>query len=189
MVRSPARDNAYAADYDDMTMLKRFADSRNVAVLLVHHTRKMGDNDVFNTVSGTTGVTGSGDSSMVLVKDARMGDGATLSVTGRDIEQQEFKIKLKDCHWHLVERMGMEEMVERQIPECVLRVVEFMDLRGVIWSGTASELVAITDAEINPSVLPKKLNQYRWFLEDKGIAYARERNREQRTIILTFILP
>lgn len=65
-VRTPSRDNAYAADYNDVSVLTAFADAHDLAVLVVHHTSKMGDADVFNTVSGTTGITGSADSTFVL---------------------------------------------------------------------------------------------------------------------------
>ena len=49
-VRTQSRDNAYAADYGDVSALKGFADANGLAVLVVHHTRKMGDADVLNTV-------------------------------------------------------------------------------------------------------------------------------------------
>ena len=43
MVREPSRDSAYAADYADLTPLKKLADANGIAVVVVHHTRKMGD--------------------------------------------------------------------------------------------------------------------------------------------------
>lgn len=51
-IRNPIRDNAYAVDYDDMSVLKRFADERRIAVIVVRRTRKMPDSDVLATASG-----------------------------------------------------------------------------------------------------------------------------------------
>ena len=102
-VRAPSRDSAYAADYGDVGALKGYADSHGLAVLAVHHTRKMGDADVFNTVSGTTGITGSADSTFVLTKQGRSSEYATLSLTGRDVEFQELKLRFNDCSWELIE--------------------------------------------------------------------------------------
>ena len=115
-VRAPSRDSAYAADYGDVGALKGFADENGLAVLAVHHTRKMGDDDVFNTVSGTTGITGSADSTFVLAKQSRSSDYATLSVTGRDVEFQELKLRFNDCSWELIEKTSAEELTEYYAP-------------------------------------------------------------------------
>ncbi len=113
-VRAPSRDSACAADYGDVGALKGFADSRGLAVLAVHHTRKMGDADVFNTVSGTTGITGSADSTFVLAKQSRSSEYATLSLTGRDVEFQELKLRFNDCSWELIEKTSAEELAVRE---------------------------------------------------------------------------
>ena len=95
-VRAPSRDSAYAADYGDVGALKGFADEYGLAILAVHHTRKTGDDDVFNTVSGTTCTTGSADSTFVLAKQGRASEYATLSLPGRDVEFQELKLRFND---------------------------------------------------------------------------------------------
>ncbi len=97
MVRSVSKDSAYAADYGDMNALKKFADKNGLAILCIHHNRKMGDSDVFNTVSGTDGITGAADCTMILNNLNRSAHRATLSVTGRDVEFQEYKIRMNDC--------------------------------------------------------------------------------------------
>ena len=53
-VRGVKNDNAYANDYRDLSLLKRIADQHGTAILLIHHLRKEGDEDVFNRISGTT---------------------------------------------------------------------------------------------------------------------------------------
>ena len=70
-VRTASKDNAYASDYGDISLIKDFADRHSLAVIVVHHIRKQNDSDVFNKVSGTTGLTGSADATFVLEKEKR----------------------------------------------------------------------------------------------------------------------
>ena len=88
-VRTASKDNAYASDYGDISLIKDFADRHSLAVIVVHHIRKQNDSDVFNKVSGTTGLTGSADATFVLEKEKRASDTAKLYVTDfmRDKEE------------------------------------------------------------------------------------------------------
>lgn len=66
MIKDAGRDYSYSADYRELASLKGFADEHGITVLLINHTRKMGDRDVMNTVSGTNGITGVADFTWVL---------------------------------------------------------------------------------------------------------------------------
>lgn len=80
----PRGDGSYANDYSELSALKRLADKFRVSFLVVHHTRKGVSEDPFHRVSGTQGITGSADTSLVL--DRQHGkDTAQLYVTGRDV--------------------------------------------------------------------------------------------------------
>ena len=141
MVREPSRDSAYAADYADLSPLKRLADDSGIAVVVVHHTRKMGDADVFNTVSGTTGITGCADSTMVLSNVNRADGNATLSIAGRDREFIELKVRFRQCRWNLIEVTSQEELEERDVPDDVLRTLDYMAGRLGQWQGTSTDLL------------------------------------------------
>lgn len=96
------KEGAYAADYREVGALKAFADKHNVAVLLVHHLRKMKDDgDPFNMISGTNGIMGAADTTMVLTKEKRGDENATFSAIGRDIESSDTILRFnKDtCYW------------------------------------------------------------------------------------------
>ena len=57
----------YGNDYDDISSIKRIADGFNIAILLVHHLRKLQDSDdPFNDVSGSTGIIGAADTNFIL---------------------------------------------------------------------------------------------------------------------------
>ena len=88
-VRNPMKDsNPYASDYRDLGVLKQLADRHGIALLLIHHLRKMNDDDPMNMISGTTGISGATDGNFVLRKDKRSTGTATLFCTGRDIPYQ-----------------------------------------------------------------------------------------------------
>lgn len=141
-VRSPTGDSIYAADYGDFSALKAIADKHGLAMMVVHHTRKMADEDIMNTVSASSEITGSADSIWVLKRASRGVGDATLTVTGRDVEFRELKLALGDCRWNLIERTSEEELEEREIPDCVLKVVEFMNANVEdSWSGSVGDLI------------------------------------------------
>jgi hypothetical protein len=76
----------YENDYRALLELKDIADEKDLAIVVVHHTRKMGADDPFDTVSGSTGLTGAADAVLVL---ARTGQSTTLYSRGRDIAEVE----------------------------------------------------------------------------------------------------
>lgn len=80
--------NVYHEDYQALSGLKKLADELSIAILVVHHTRKADAEDVFDTVSGSTGLTGCADTLWVLERGRGRCD-AILHATGRDIEESE----------------------------------------------------------------------------------------------------
>lgn len=185
-IRTASKDNAYANDYGDISLVKDFADRHSLAVVVVHHIRKQNDSDVFNKVSGTTGLTGSADATFVLEKEARASDTAKLYCVGRDMPYQEMTLRFRECNWELVERKEQAELAKEAIPPVLFRLVSFMSDKDS-WKGTATELLtAMEEAKTAPTVITKWLNEYRTtFLCENGICYAYSRKRRGRQIVLT----
>jgi hypothetical protein len=95
------RSTAYSSDYAIGDALKPLADRHKVAILAVHHTRKMTAPDVLDTVSGTQGLTGSVDALLLLRRERGQMD-AALFVTGRDIEREDdvaLQFNSESCTW------------------------------------------------------------------------------------------
>ena len=81
--------SAYAADYAAAVRFKTLADHYGVPFLLIHHVRKQAAEDFQDTVSGTNGLTGAVDATLVLKRARGQADGV-LHVTGRDVEEAEY---------------------------------------------------------------------------------------------------
>jgi hypothetical protein len=101
-VRKPTGNKpVYESDYEALTGLHLLSHELGVAVVVVHHTRKMAADDLMETVSGSYGLTGAVDTVIVM---ANKGGGAVLDVRGRDVESAELAIVFsKDaCRWTIL---------------------------------------------------------------------------------------
>ncbi|MFF4736341.1 AAA family ATPase [Streptomyces sp. NPDC001262] len=102
--QGPQGASAYDADYAAVGHAKRLADHYGVAVVLVHHVRKAGSEDFLTEVSGTNGIAGAADATLVLKRARGQADGI-LHVTGRDVEEAEYPLKFHKGAgaWQLLE--------------------------------------------------------------------------------------
>lgn len=87
--REQKNDRIYSQDYQHMEPLVSLTHSHDVSLLPVHHTRKLVADDPLDEVSGSTGLSGSADTILVL---KRVRGKATLYVRGRDVEEQELEL-------------------------------------------------------------------------------------------------
>lgn len=102
-VKPPQRpgSDSYSVDYAIGSSLKDMVDAVNGSTLLVvHHTRKSESGDFVDSVSGTNGIAGSADFIIVLARK-RMSDEAILSVTGRDVSENEYALTTDNGLWSL----------------------------------------------------------------------------------------
>ncbi len=92
----------YGDDYDAVERLKFLSDTYNLTILLVHHLRKMGADDPMDEITGSIGLTGAVDGSMVLKRERGKSE-ATFYVTGRDIDDQELAMSfdMESCLWSI----------------------------------------------------------------------------------------
>ncbi|MEV0527086.1 AAA family ATPase [Streptomyces sp. NPDC050439] len=96
--------SAYDADYAAVGHVKRIADHYGIAVVLVHHVRKAGADDFLAEVSGTNGIAGAADATLVLKRSRGQADGV-LHVTGRDVDESEYALRFysEAGAWQLLE--------------------------------------------------------------------------------------
>ena len=180
---SAGKAGMYGNDYDDISSIKRIADGFNIAILLVHHLRKLQDSDdPFNDVSGSTGIISAADTNFIL-RRKRSGNAATLLVSGRDVEYQELTLQFNDLVWELVERKNSEDIHKAELPKFLFRVVDFMECRTE-WVGTATELLTeMKEQEVTPNMVTKYLGQFAYEVpEPQGIEYRPKRTGKSRLI-------
>ncbi|MDT0270025.1 AAA family ATPase [Streptomyces sp. DSM 44915] len=104
--------SAYDADYAAVGHAKRLADHYGVAVVLVHHVRKAGSDDFLTEVSGTNGLAGAADATLVLKRSRGQADGV-LHVTGRDVDEAEYALQFHAAAgaWQLLDGPVAEHTV------------------------------------------------------------------------------
>jgi len=94
-------ESAYARDYRVGGHLKALSDDHpGSAVLVVHHTRKLGSDDWMDSTSGTNGLNGSADFTVSLSR-ARNEAAGVLKVTGRDVPEGEYAVTVNKGSWSL----------------------------------------------------------------------------------------
>ena len=95
--------NAYEQDYLAIKSLQAIASSRGVAVMVITHTRKAASEsgDPFEMVSGTLGLSGAADASLILDRSSK---GAVLYCRGRDIEEIKSAVAFDKltCKWQVL---------------------------------------------------------------------------------------
>ena len=96
------RDALYDADYASLKGLQELASELGIGVLVLHHTRKSpAEIDPFEKVSGTLGLSGAADSTLILSRD---GNGCTIYGRGRDIPEIETAVSFdrEICRWRVL---------------------------------------------------------------------------------------
>lgn len=176
---------SYDSDYDIISKLKDLADCFKVTMIIVHHTRKLRSDNVFDMVAGTNGLLGAVDGAFVLSKDLRTSNNALLDVTGRDQQDQRFHIERNPerlvWDYESVERDLWIEPPEPLLESIALKIFSETDR----WEGTASELCGILPMEIKPHALSMKLNvNVGRLLQEYGIHYQNSRTHAGRKIVL-----
>lgn len=79
--------NAYSEDYEEGAKLQELAKALNIAIVVVHHTKKSPEDYAIDELSGTTGITAAADAIFML---RRKGDDTVFHATGRDIPSQDY---------------------------------------------------------------------------------------------------
>lgn len=186
-------ETSYSADYRICAPLQSWAQQHNICVLLVHHTKKgTGSADIFEGINGSQGLMGSADAVLMLTKgDGRFAEEATLSVTGRDVDMNQYAARFNkaNCRWEL---LGTIEEQALQSFESNPAVLTIKDLTaGGEWKGTVQELAEEVLERYPDTDLPETAQGLRSYfskvwpnLKYAGIEHKANRGAKQRTHIL-----
>src|SRR3954453_4066021 len=102
-VRPAQKPNEGIYDYDVRSLagLQSLAAEFGIAIVVVHHTRKAEAEDPFDCLSGSTGLTGTADATLILARDSQ---GTTLYGRGRDLDEIESAMSFDKTtgHWSVL---------------------------------------------------------------------------------------
>jgi hypothetical protein len=147
--------NVYTDDYIVGETLTEISRLYGVAIVVVHHVRKLEADDPIDLISGSLGLTGSVDGYIVLRKEPGAAD-AFLYVNGRDIEEEgnyALEWHSPTCTWHLKEG---EARIYKLSPERK-RIIDLLTEHGPLGTKEVVEL-------LNPGIEikdPKTSREYR----------------------------
>lgn len=79
--------DVFQQQYEELSALADLAQSRRICIVVLHHTRKNKSDDAMDMVNATQGLAAAVDSVLVLQR-SRMTEDATLSVMGRDLDEE-----------------------------------------------------------------------------------------------------
>ena len=181
-------ESSYSSDYKELSVLKSLADKLGIAIVLVHHTRKCSDSDPFNMISGSTGLSGCVDGSMVLIESKRGSRTAKLYCVGRDIENAEISLQFDS---NLKKWIVTDEPLNCKNKDNIFLAALYVYLKKHIdFCGTPSELVnvlkSVSDETFYPNRVTRDLVQNGYTLRKYGIDFQYKRTRNGRLINLHY---
>ena len=180
-----ATDISYGTDYKELSSLKSLADRLQIAILLIHHTRKCHDNDPFNMISGSTGILGCVDGCMVLIEEKRGSRKAKLYCTGRDIESQKYNLTFQKSQWIV------EDDVPERKPDNFSFVIHDLMMKEYSFHGSATELCELLhqyfQLEYFPNRITRDLVQHTDELKNYGVLFRSRRSGGCRIIELKYL--
>lgn len=182
-------ESSYANDYSDLMILKKLADEFNIAILLIHHFRKQKDADIFNQITGSTGLQGAVDTMFTMTKSSRGEKIAYLNCIGRDIEPRELEIERTE------ENIWLK--ISDSLSETTLADLNFINSIKILMSnrekftGNATELSTLLNEisanNFSNKVMSGKIKKLAKSLKNIGIIGIVRRSNGKRIIELTKI--
>ena len=205
-------ENAYDHDYKELTVLKDWVKTREVAIFLVHHTRKTLDTDDFvMNANGTSGITGAADFIYGMTRRARKDPTTVLNITGRYVKAKSYVIQFNEMtnRW---ENIGEEKEVHESVEDAEYRkdsvvkaIIAYLDAaEDVLDEEHSSEEVAtfITTSQDMVDIIEKDYHDNSYhenpramgkhiaglaqrLLEKDGISYKRSKSGNDRRYVFT----
>jgi hypothetical protein len=200
----------YGYDYRELGQLHKYALDNNLAVVLVHHLNKGGDdNDFVGRLNGSTGISGAADSIITLSRSKRGDRETKMSITGRDIVERTLILEMDWGRYRWTILGEEHEVADRKdelefsndplVKTIQFRLDEAEDLvlddpeaLTVTWTCTSAELLDEVERLYGPqdtssTSLGMRLRRLAPKMESQlGIVYTQERQGKTRRRVNTF---
>ena len=190
LARGTNRESNYPNDYADTQKLKKIADKHKVAILLVHHLRKMHDPDPVNMLSGSTGLSG-GVAGNFVMYHAPQEEVMRLYCKCRSTKPRILELRFDEtaCVW---EKLSDSRETENKLPPELRVLLDFMQER-IQFSGTNTALAKVlaqrSGTEYSPKGLKQAMKRWEFVLQDCGITYRSRRSKGQRFVEISYTPP
>ncbi len=184
-IRKPKGDT-YAGDYAVISALKNLADRLDIAIVCIHHTRKMKAKDTFDSVLGSTGLTAAADGIYVLERKADGKPFGRLSFISRDLPDGDLPVRFDHdtCRWYPIASSDMEREL-LLADDAMSALVSFMK-QELIYEGTATDLCERLGLNIGANNLSSKLSKYKNSLQKLGVDYTKEKRNNHKVFTLNY---
>ena len=138
-------------------------------------------------ISGTTGLLGCADGSLLMQKKKRTALEATIDVVGRDQQDQILYLK-KDADTQIWNLEKVENEPHKEPPDHVLEAVaKLVSAEQPVWTGSPSELADTVHVGMAANALSKYLNvKSGRLLDEYRVHYENKVRHEGRRITLTY---
>ena len=138
-------------------------------------------------ISGTTGLLGCADGSLLMQKKKRTALEATIDVVGRD-QQDQILYLSKDPNTQIWNLDKTETELHREPPDPVLEAVaRLVTSKQPEWTGSPSELAEALDTGMAANALTKYLNvKCGRLMDEYGISYENKAKHSGRRVTLTY---
>ena len=118
--------NAYENDNFNLQDLQTLAAKYNMAIVLIHHTKKGSESDVFDEINGSAGIQSNMDSMIVLASKRKNGSNVVLHCIPKDGEPQEFEIAMNsNCIWEYQGAVGSSK--QTALNQAIIKLLESVD--------------------------------------------------------------
>ena len=138
-------------------------------------------------ISGTTGLLGCADGSLLMQKKKRTALEATIDVVGRD-QQDQILYLSKDPNTQIWNLDKTETELHKEPPDPVLEAVaRLVTSEQPEWTGSPSELAEALDTGMAANALTKYLNvKCGRLMDEYGISYENKAKHSGRRVRLTY---
>lgn len=170
-----AKTNPYDQDYADIRPLTALANKYKVAIVVVHHTNKgsAGAIDPFDRVSGTGGISGAADGTLILAPD----EAGTIGLYGRGRDFMEFdraiQLQPETCTWTVDADAPVRDRNMGDTANTILRTLRDTDepmSPTLISAATDIDRVTVSQklAALEKKGTVRKVGRGQWELADKS---------------------
>lgn len=201
-------EGVYGYDYRELGQLHKFALDNNIAVVLVHHLNKGGDDgDFVSRLNGSTGISGAADAIITLSRAKRRDKETRMSITGRDVREHELVIEMDWARYRWFVLGEADEVEDKRdeiefyndvVAKTILYNIEEAEdlsddeLEHIEWACTSAELLSECERlygsreELTPTSIGLRAKKLQAKLEAyEGITYTTRRSNSRREHVFT----